>query len=279
MTGSIFATIRGSARNPQRGEGVGDAFANQQEVSVTTVPKLSAALVAASTVVAMQGPAPGQAAVPPAAATSAATPQNVAVWPMNEPEGASTMQDAGPNGLSGKIGEAVATGATSSGSTGYHWAFTQPNAAPPKPERLVVVKDDDRLDPGRGFYSVTVRYRTTHSFGNLLQKGQAGAAGGYWKIQLPHGIAQCFFRGPNGNLGASSPDPLDDGAWHLVRCERTSTGITMTVDGEVVEEKEGTTGPIDNDRPLTIGGKKACDQVEVTCDYFSGDIDKIRIRT
>ena len=29
--------------------------------------------------------------------------------------------------------------------------------------------------------------------------------------------------------------------------------------------------------PLTIGGKVDCDQVKVTCDYFAGDIDWVRI--
>jgi hypothetical protein len=28
---------------------------------------------------------------------------------------------------------------------------------------------------------------------------------------------------------------------------------------------------------MTIGGKISCDQIEVTCDYFSGEIDYIRI--
>jgi hypothetical protein len=28
---------------------------------------------------------------------------------------------------------------------------------------------------------------------------------------------------------------------------------------------------------MTVGGKINCDQINVTCDYFSGDIDYIRI--
>ena len=30
---------------------------------------------------------------------------------------------------------------------------------------------------------------------------------------------------------------------------------------------------------MTIAGKGNCDQVEITCDYFSGDIDYVRIET
>jgi hypothetical protein len=29
--------------------------------------------------------------------------------------------------------------------------------------------------------------------------------------------------------------------------------------------------------PLSIGGKVQCDQIDDTCDYFSGDIDWVRI--
>jgi hypothetical protein len=216
---------------------------------------------------------------PPSWAGSTTQHTRVAVWQLNEGAGASVMKDNTANHRNGRIGDAVTTAFNSSGATGYHWTFTRPNQPPPKPERLVVVKEDDAFDPGRGFYGVTIRYRTTHSFGNIIQKGQHGAAGGYWKIQQPHGIAQCHFSGPNGVLGANSHQALDDGEWHLVRCERTADGITMTVDGVVVDSKEGSTGPIDNSRPLTIGGKRNCDQDRVTCDYFVGEIDRVRILT
>ena len=36
-------------------------------------------------------------------------------------------------------------------------------------------------------------------------------------------------------------------------------------------------GTINNSIPMTIGGKINCDQVEITCDYFSGLIDFIKI--
>ena len=37
-----------------------------------------------------------------------------------------------------------------------------------------------RLNPGSGNFAVEFRMRTTHSFGNVIQKGQAGSKGGYW---------------------------------------------------------------------------------------------------
>jgi hypothetical protein len=53
----------------------------------------------------------------------------------------------------------------------------------------------------------------------------------------------------------------------------------MTVDGSVVARLTGPTGSIANTWPLSIGGKYECDQINVTCDYFVGDIDWVRIET
>ena len=141
------------------------------------------------------------------------------------------------------------------------------------------VPDDARLDPGTGNYSVTVRYRTTESFGNILQKGQSGAKGGNWKFQAPKGIVRCVFRGTQGQATAGSGVAINDGRWHTVRCDRTPTSVTMTVDGRVTGKKNRSTGSISNSNPLTIGGKLDCDQINTTCDYFVGDIDYVTIAT
>ena len=53
----------------------------------------------------------------------------------------------------------------------------------------------------------------------------------------------------------------------------------MTVDGTVVARLTGPTGSISNNWPLSIGGKYDCDQINVTCDYFAGDVDWVRIET
>jgi len=70
---------------------------------------------------------------------------------------------------------------------------------------------------------------------------------------------------------------LSDGQWHVVRCSRTSTGLTLNVDGKVVATAKGSTGNISNNRPISIAGKLNCDQIHTTCDYFTGDIDYITI--
>ena len=214
-----------------------------------------------------------------ASPVDAAIGQPVAVWQMNEQAGARTMQDSSGNGIDGTIGSDVVAGtALSGGGTGYRFTYVRPNQPPANPERLVQVPHDNRLNPGTGEFAVEVRLRTTHSFGNVIQKGQAGARGGYFKFQAPSGKISCLFRGSAGSSTASSGSVrINDGAWHTVRCERTASSVVMTVDGVVTGRNRNATGNIANTRPLTIAGKLNCDQVEVTCDYFAGDIDYVRI--
>jgi hypothetical protein len=213
----------------------------------------------------------------------AAASTTIANWQMNEAARSSVMVDSGPNGINGSVGGAVQTGVTYAGATGYRWSSTNPNGFPAKPERLVQVPDA-RLNPGSRDYAVTVRFRTTHSYGNMIQKGQSETPGGYFKWEIPSGRLMCLYRSRDsrGNLlgqkAVTAPVPLNDGAWHTVRCEKTVDRVTMTIDGTtVVRSSRSTIGPIANTMPLSIAGKVQCDQVKVTCDYFAGDIDWVRI--
>jgi hypothetical protein len=216
-----------------------------------------------------------------------ATPANaainrpVAVWQMNEAAGAQTMLDSSGNGLNGVIGSNVQEGtALTGGGTGYRFPYLRPNTPPADPQHLVTVPHTRRLNPGSGDFAVEFRMRTTHSFGNVIQKGQAGSKGGYFKFQQPSGKISCLFRGSAGSSTASSGSVrVNDGAWHTVRCERTSSMVTMRVDGVVTGRNRNATGTIANTRPVTIAGKGNCDQVEITCDYFSGDLDYVKIET
>jgi hypothetical protein len=191
-----------------------------------------------------------------ASPTGPAINQPVAVWQMNESAGARTMVDSSGNGINGVIGTDVLAGtALTGGGTGYRFTFVQPNQPPANPERLVQVAHRTALNPGSDF-AVEFRMRTTHSFGNIVQKGQSGSSGGYFKFQQPNGKISCLFRGSAGSSTASS-------------------SVTMTVDGVVTGRNP--TGTIANTRPLTIAGKLNCDQLNTTCDYFDGDLDYLKI--
>ncbi|GBC87332.1 hypothetical protein HRbin12_01335 [bacterium HR12] len=53
--------------------------------------------------------------------------------------------------------------------------------------------------------------------------------------------------------------------------------MSLTVDDVVLDRRAVAPLSVSNRQPLTIGGKLKCDQVTITCDYFSGDIDAVRI--
>ena len=209
---------------------------------------------------------------------SAAATTTVALYEMNEPVGSTTLVDSSGNGLNGSIGSEVHPGVVFSGSTVHRYDFLTPNTPPAHPGHLDTVPDSSILDAGTQDYAVTVRYRTTRSFGNLIQKGQNKSTGGYFKIELPNGFVTCLFKGSRGEQRAvKSPTAINDGTYHTIRCERLSTAVSLYIDGVRVARLAGSTGSISNIKNLSIAGKSECDQIEVTCDYFVGDIDYVRI--
>ena len=199
-------------------------------------------------------------------------------YEMNEPAGATVMHDTGTTPVNGQIGSEVKTGVSYSGAKGYRFPYLRPNTPPAHPEHLVNIPDAPSVDPGKANYSIEIRYRTTHKFGNLIQKGQAQTPGGQIKIQLPKGRPSCYYKGSAGRVGTGGPAPLNDGNWHVLRCVRTSSAVDFYVDGAHVGHKNGVSGNLDNSFPMTIGGKPKCDQIKVTCDYFAGDVDYVRIQ-
>jgi hypothetical protein len=207
----------------------------------------------------------------------AAAEDPVAIWDLNEPAGSGTMYDSSGHGLDGRIGDEVGTGSSYAGALGYRFDRLDPDTPPTHPQHLVTVPSSDWLDPGDGDFAVTLRLRTTYQFGNIVQKGQATVPGGSWKLQIPNGHVQCWFRGADGSLLVTAPNQINDGDWHVVRCERTDDGVSLNIDGSTVAEKYGATGRIANSWPLSIGGKTECDQRTVGCDYYAGDLDYVAI--
>ena len=201
-----------------------------------------------------------------------------AFFEMNEASGTTVMRDSGPSHLDAPVDPAgITSGVTIGGATGYNWAFRPPEQAPASPERVIQIPDSPALEPGNGPFTIELRYRTSYSFGNITQKGQATSTGGQWKIQAPGGVPSCLFKGSAGQVGTASNIALSDEAWHDLTCVYNSTGVALYVDGIYQSRKNGNAGTIDNNIPMTIGGKINCDQIAVTCDYFSGGIDFLKI--
>ena len=146
---------------------------------------------------------------------AAAATELVAAYEMNEGWGASVMRDSGPHDLDGTIGEAIVTGITYDGAIGYRWPHIgSPTAPPAKPERIANVPSNSNLEPGTEDFAIEFRYRTTRSFGNVVQKGQNTTAGGYFKFEQPFGLMTCLFKDVAGKtMAVQSSFATKDGEW------------------------------------------------------------------
>jgi hypothetical protein len=215
-------------------------------------------------------------ALAPAASEAAVGDGYVLDLQLNEPAGAGTVKDASGLGHDGAVGSHV----TLNGSYADWDRHPPDEGIPYGAEHLIVIPDaaDGSLDPGRSNFTVELRLRTKDKFGNVIQKGQSHTVGGQVKFQAPKGRITCMFRTPQGIATAGSGTTLiNDNVWHVVRCVRTPSSVTMFVDGVRTGRSNHATGTLDNKKPWTIGGKLECDAVEVTCDLFPGEIDYVRM--
>jgi hypothetical protein len=211
------------------------------------------------------------AAVP----ASAAATTTYGLWYLNEAPGANTARDSSGHGHHGKVGADIQTGVVVSGATAYRFPTWDSTAA----RHEVVVPESDQLDPGRSDFRLSTRFRTARYYSNVVQKGQAGTTGGYWKLEIARGIAKCQFRTDTGtHLTVSSGSRrVDDARWHSIACYRDGATAWLVVDGVETSRRTGLSGTVNNTWELAMGGKSRCDQVDVGCDFFAGEIDYVRI--
>src|SRR3954469_18618091 len=199
-----------------------------------------------------------------AGTAQAATP--VAVWHMEDP---GTMTDRSGNNNGTTAGITSVPGSTGSG---YHFA----------PNSSVTVPDSASLNPGTADFSVStqVRFDTPPDAAtvdyDLIRKGLTTAAGGEWKIEIfPNSTltspAFCLFKDAGGTTSSiRGRTNLADGAWHTITCAKTSTQISLTVDG-ATQNKAVALGSISNNQPVGLGQKPGGG------DQHVGDMDEVRI--
>lgn len=209
----------------------------------------------ATPVIALAGPAQ--------AATTAA------LWHMEDP---SVMTDSSGHGNNGKT-----TGITSVvGSTGKGYHFNGKTS-------VVNVPDKDSLDPGTATLRISARVRFTvapsRSVGDydLIRKGLAGTKGGDWKMEIfptsgRPAPAYCLFQDANGKTASvRGAQNLADGTWHTITCAKTSSAVSVTVDGKTTSVS-AKLGSIANSQPLALGQKPGGG------DRYLGDMDEVSVQ-
>jgi Concanavalin A-like lectin/glucanases superfamily len=156
------------------------------------------------------------------------------------------------------------------GSAGKAFEFTK------KPS-YVTVPDSDSLDPGTGSFSISLKVKFTvnppASVGDydLLRKGLSTTSGGSYKMEIYHDKALCNYRGSGGQAQVNQGPALNDGNWHTIVCARTSSKVTLTVDG-TSWTKSKSTGTISNSSSLMVGAKDTKGH-----DQYNGDLDEVFI--
>jgi len=188
----------------------------------------------------------------------------VGLWHMNELSG--KMVDSSGAGNHGAVEniKRVSPGYTGSGRA---YRFNGSSSR-------VVIDNEANLNPGVRSIRISARVkfssRPSDAIGDydLVRKG-----GGVYKMEiLRSGQAFCDFNGTDGGLSLQAGPDLSDGRWHTIVCRKTSTGITLIVDGSS-SSKGGSVGSISNRGPLILGGKPSS-----SGDWYDGNMDEVRIK-
>lgn len=200
-----------------------------------------------------------------ATAAPASAVTTVALWHMNEASGP-TMSDSSGSGNVGTLQNVTRVAPGFNGS-GRAYSFNGTSSR-------VIVPNSSSLSPGsRGItISAHVKFGVVPppSVGDYdLVRKQTGTATYKMEI-LGTGRAYCQFRGTNGPLGITRGPNLADNAWHTIICKKTSSSITLTVDGTSFI-RSGSVGSISNTISLVLGGKPT------SGDWYQGLMDEVKI--
>lgn len=203
------------------------------------------------------------------AAPAWAALHQAAYWPMKETSG--PMLDASGNGNNGVV-------SNMKDRTGTTYVFNGSTSH-------VIVPDDSSLDPRSNDITLTARVKVNSksldddSY-DVVRKGFVTTSGGDYKLEIVRksgdasvGQLHCLFKGSGGTVDrVASPDVVD-GAWHTLRCARTSNSVVASV-GSKSYSASGSAGSISNSSNVMVGGKTVDPKPD---DMFDGEMDFVGI--
>jgi hypothetical protein len=212
----------------------------------------------------------GFVSLPPASAATSV----VGLWHLDEPPGATTMVDSSGLGHDGTISPDVVLGVPGVSGTAYEFTGSNPVVRVPDPAGT--------LNPGPSPLTISayLKVPVTLVAGdyNVVQKGQATATGGAYKLEIfgktsstKFGYPDCAFNSPGVKQRVYGPKAINDGTWHLVQCHLTADKVYASVDSVNGKVLNRTVGAIANTVDLTLGGKPN------NTHYFNGIADELSI--
>jgi hypothetical protein len=185
-----------------------------------------------------------------------------ALWHMDETSG-TTMVDSSGHGNNGTL-HSVQLGAYGCSVRGYTFNGSS---------SYVSVPSSASLNPGSANITISFCLKTTYlpksGDYDLVRKG-AYPSRDYKVELLPTGQIQCTFRGSSSDHNATGGSGLNNGAWHRIKCVKTSSQIKLVIDGTVVKTTSATVGSISNSSALYIGAHPGSD-------WYHGRLDEVSI--
>jgi hypothetical protein len=218
-----------------------------------------------ATTTAALGLVTGAAAITLGAGPAAAASTLVASWQMNETSG-TTMVDSSGNGNDG-----TTYNVTRLGSGGYSFNGTTSK---------VVVPNSSSLNPGASNFSYSVQVQTSRvppsgTDYDLIRKGVSSTAGGEYKLEIVNsnniGKAFCLVKDDTKvTASVKGTTNVADGGLHTLTCNKTSTGVTLVVDGKSwTKTISAGLGAVMSTAKLTVGVKTST-VTGVGGDFYSG---------
>lgn len=192
------------------------------------------------------------------------TSGHVDTWHMDDTSGGIMVDSTGSH--DGMLASSVKSvdGDTAFPGTGYHFdgissKVTIPNAADLNPLAA---------DVHIAFSMRTTKVPATPDY-DLFRKGTSPQQ--LFKIEFqPNGQVSCGFTGSLASTSIQAGPALQDGAWHRVACAKTSSQISLTIDGTTYT-KSKTIGSISNTANMIVASHGSGE-------FFPGDLDELSYR-
>ena len=182
-------------------------------------------------------------------------------WHMNETSGTTMSDSTGSH--PGKLHTVTVGRPVGQTSDGTGYGFNGRSS-------YVSIPNSGDLNAGSSDVHISFKLMTTSVPSkpdyDLFRKGQA--PGQEYKVELqPNGQVSCHFTGSAGAATVQSGPDVHDGVWHSIQCDKTSSSVTLTIDGKSYSSKKSV-GSISNSFDVIVGAYPGGD-------FYKGDMDEL----